>query len=48
MATEHLVRVFSLHPWSSTCALVLECSLRPVSLLLPPVLFPPLPDSCGA
>ena len=34
------------HPWSSACALVLECSLHPVSLLLPQVLLPPLPDSC--
>ena len=34
------------HPWSSACALVLECSLHPVSLLLPQVLLPPLPESC--
>ena len=37
-------------PWSSTCAPVFGClsvfSLRPVSLLLPQVLLPPLPESC--
>ena len=38
--------VFPSHPWSWSCALVLECCLLPV---LPPpaqVPLPPLPDSC--
>ena len=48
--SSHVAQVSSVclhfHPWSSACALVLECSLHTVSLLLPQVLLPPLPDSC--
>ena len=47
--TSHLAQVSSVclhfHPWSSACALVLECSLLPrVSLPCSPVLLPPLPE----
>ena len=48
--TSHVAQVSSVclhfHPWSSTCALVLECLLPCVSLLRPQVLLPPLPESC--
>ena len=49
--TSHVAQVSSVclhfHPWSSTCALVLECCLLLcVSLLRPQVLLPPLPESC--
>ena len=46
--SSHVAQVSSVclhfHPWSSACALVLECSLHTVSLLLSQILLPPLPE----
>ena len=49
--SSHVAQVSSVclhfHPWSSACALVLECSVLPsVSPPCSQVLLPPLPESC--